>query len=247
MILISSARNIPKGGMTKKARIELGLRQCPDLGLWVIDNGVQNCKFKTPACKDCYNLKCTYYKNMKAAWSAGGKDDQCWNKAMAGAFAGLNRVRLNTRGEAFSSYDNVEKVAAWLQGNPNTKFWMVTRAHQLGNRGNMQPNWGMMDAIEQNIMVQPNAYVMASLDAWTVQHWDHLRDRKWSTIYYEKKNTPPPWLHDVRANVHKCRKTWTSVPSPKTGRPIHPKAVCKTCRNGCYGKERVDVWLKYHQ
>ena len=107
MILKASYSLIPNGGMTKKARVGMGLRQVKDLGLWVVENGVGNCVWRTPACKDCYNLKCTIYKDMKAAWSVGGKDDQCWDKATPASFSGLNRVRLNTRGEAFSDRKSV--------------------------------------------------------------------------------------------------------------------------------------------
>lgn len=247
MILIKSEKYIPKGGMTKKARENMGMRQCPEIGLWALDNGIGNCKWRTPACKDCYNNNCMFYKDMKAAWSPGGKDDQCWAKATHENFKGLNRVRLNTRGEAFPDIANVLRVGQWVAANPNTKFWIVTRAWQLGTNGDMELNWPMIRAIEMFVMCHPNAYVMASMDAWTVQHWEVMADRGWSTIYYEKKNTPPPWLGNPKANVVKCRKTWTVVKSPKTGRPIHPKAVCKSCRTGCFADGRKDVWLKYHQ
>lgn len=247
MILKATQKKIAKGGMTVKTRESMGPRMCNDLGLWVLDNGKQHC-ITTPACKDCYNNKCAIYPAMKANWlQRMGKDDLNWYGTTPQAFAGLNRVRLNTRGEGLGTFDNIERVASWIQGNPQCKFWIVTRAHQQGAKGYYRPAMDRIEAIEQNIMIFPNAYVMASLDEYIEHHWYHLVDRGWSTIYYQKNNKAPIYASDPRANVHKCRKTWTKVINPKTGRPVHPKMVCKNCRNGCYGDQRVDVWLGYHQ
>ena len=130
-----SKRIIPNCGMTKRLRESMGLRQVPDIGLWALDNGMGNCVWRTEACGDCYNRKTIIYKDMLAAWSPGGKDDQSWFNCLPSAFAGLNRVRLNTRGDAFPSMREIERVSLWVKENPNTKFWIVTRAWQTGMHG----------------------------------------------------------------------------------------------------------------
>ena len=245
-----SASMIPQGGMTKVERVGRGLRQCKDIGLWVIDNGCGNCKFRTPACDDCYNRKMLRFVDMRKAWAQGGLDDQNWAKATPESFKGLSRVRLNTRGEAFSSLENIDRVADWVAGNPNTKFWMVTRAWQTGKNGSPE-NWFSINepflrAIENKIMVFSNARVMASIDDWTSQHWATLKDHGWSTIYFSKELNTHPALGLEGSNISKCRKTWTKVIN-ENGRPVHLQGVCRNCRTGCFADCRVDVWLKYHQ
>lgn len=247
----ASKKLIPTGGMTKRARQALGMRQCPDIGLWALDNGLGNCKWKTEACADCYNWKTMIYSDTRKCWSPGGLDDQKWAGAVPGMFSGLNRVRLNTRGEPFSTVRNVHRVGEWVAANPRTLFWIVTRAWQTGQNGSPE-NWyrineAFMKAIEENVRCYPNARVQASIDDWTAHHWPVLRDRGWSTMFYSKAGNVHPALGLEGSNVVKCRKTWTRVKDPQTGRYSHPKAVCRTCRTGCFAWNRTDVWLKYHQ
>jgi hypothetical protein len=165
-------------------------------------------------------------------------------------FSQLHRVRLNTRGEPFPNIREVERVAGWVADNPMTKFWIVCRAWQTGMHGSPE-NWyrlntGMIKAIEEKVMIHPNAFVQASIDDWTSHHWPVLRDRGWSTMYFSRDLNPHPALGQDGANVRKCRKTWDRIRNPKTGRWMHRKGVCRTCRNGCFSDKRVDVWLKYH-
>ena len=247
----NSKRVIPSCGMSKKSRMNLGLRQVPDIGLWAVDNGMGNCVWRTEACVACYNRKTIIYPSMKAAWSPGGLDDRNWARTTPASFSGLYRVRLNTRGDAFPNIREVERVAEWIAGNPNTKFWIVTRAWQTGMHGSPEKwyriNTGMMRAIESKIMVYPNAYVQASIDDWTGHHWEVLRDHGWNTMFFSREGKPIPALEKVGSNVVKCRKTWDLLPHPtRKGRYIHRKGVCRTCRNGCFSDKRVDVWLKWH-
>ena len=246
-----SRKIIPKCGMTKVARMDLGLRQCPDIGLWALDNSMKNCVWRTEACKDCYNRKTIIYPSMKAAWSPGGVDDRNWQKATPESFAGLYRVRLNTRGDAFPNIREVDRVAEWVAGNPDTKFWIVTRAWQTGMHGSPEKwyrlNTGLMKAIEDKVMIYDNAFVQASIDDWTGHHWKELKDRGWNTMFFSREGNDIPGLGQPGSNAIKCRKTWNLLPHPtRAGRYIHRKGVCRTCRNGCFSDSRVDVWLKWH-
>ena len=246
----STNRVIPKCGMTKVSRMGLGMRQCPDIGLWALDNGMGNCVWKTEACADCYNRKTVIYPDMAKCWAPGGKDDQRWQAMTSRGFYGLHRVRLNTRGDAFPNIREVERVAEWVAENPMTKFWIVTRGWQTGMNGSPE-NWyrineGMMRAVERKIMIHSNARVQASIDDWTKQHLPVLQDRGWNTMYFSREGNLHPGIGQSESNVIKCRKTWNVLKSPTTGRPVHRKGVCRTCRNGCFSENRVDVWLKFH-
>jgi len=228
-----TVRNIGNCGVSKIAREHLGLRQVADLGLWVLDNSIDSCKYKTKACKKCYNLKCLIYKGFRAAWVAGGKDSRAWQGATSEAFDGLRRVRLCTRGEAFEDVTQVDRVARWIADNPNTKYWIPTRAWR---------NSSMREYLEKKIMPLKNARLQASLDRYTIQHYESLKASGWSTMYFDHENLDPNF-----DNAVKCRKTWDKLINPKTGRTIGRKAVCQRCRKGCFSDTRVDIWLKYHK
>lgn len=246
----ASEKTIGACGLTKVYRESLGMRQCPDLGLWCLDNGSDHCRWRTEACKDCYNRKTLIYPNMQIAWGPGGTDDQKWEAASSEGFYGLARTRLNTRGEAFSNRREVMRVAGWIRDNPNTLFWIVTRAWQTGMNGSPERwyrlNMGMIKLIEREILCFDNARVHASIDDWTAQHWEALRDRGWNTMYFSRDLNPHPALGKDGARVWKCRKTWDRIRNPETNRWQHRKAVCRTCRNGCFASDRHDIWLKFH-
>jgi hypothetical protein len=243
-----SVKLIAAGGMTKNARKAMGMKQIPAIGVWAIDRGIGSCKWRTHACDDCYNRKCLIYPDTKKAWYPGGKDDQDWARITPENFRGLNRVRLCTRGEAFTCVDDCKRVGEWLQANPGCLFWIPTRAWQTGKRGSPE-NWfsinsPMVAAINRYVRCHDNARVMASLDVDTICHHGILKDLEWSTMYFHRDNIAPT---GYIMNAHRCRKTWQKKINPATGRPVSLKGVCRTCRSGCFSAERVDVWLKYHQ
>ena len=241
-----SAYNIPHGGMPKNVRESMGLRQVLDLGLWCVDRSKWSCLWRTKACARCFNLKCMVYKHTKAAHTRGGKDDVNWDLMSPESFKGLNRTRFFTRGD-FPDIQSIEKAGECVALNPMTLFWIVTRSHQLGIHGNYERNDLFLKALEKNIKAYDNSRLMLSLDRYIENHWEALRLRGHSTIYFDFENKPPEYINKPGSNVVKCRKTWTKLISPTTGRSMHPKMVCKTCRSGCFGKKRVDVWLNYHR
>ncbi len=235
-------------GQSKRARVHAGLRAVPDIGMFAVDNSVAHCKWRTEACKDCYNRKMLIYKDFKKAWSKGGKDDKAWENIDSNAFKGLSRVRLNTRGEPFYSVDSIKRIGEWVKANPNTLFWIPTRAWQTGLRGSRSYvlNMEYIDLIEKHVMCHPNARVMASIDDYTRKHWRFLADRGWSTMFFSAEKTDIPGLGMEGSEPIKCRKTWDRIRNPDTGRWMHRKGVCRTCKKGCFSSNRVDVWLAFH-
>ena len=240
-----SEKVIGKCGMTKRARKALGLRQVADIGLWAVDNGHKSCKWRTKACKDCYNVFLAHAHPVFANVWYGDKDELAWENTTSEAFKGLNRVRLCTRGDPFPTLKDVDRVGEWIRDNPTTLFWIPTRAWQMGLAGKYALNMPMIKAIEKNVMCYPNARVQASIDDWTKQHWQWLAKRRWSTMYFSKDDNTDPAAFYENGNVVKCRKTWDIVTNDR-GRKVHRKGVCRTCRKGCFSEDRVDIWLKYH-
>ncbi len=240
---------IGKNGMSFSSRENLGLRRSEGIGLWALDRGKDSCRWHTRGCKDCYNKRlCRAYAPTKRAWDQNGSDNDRWNTATPEAFKGLARVRLCTRGEAFSTEADVYRIREWIVKNPSTKFWIPTRSWCTG----MQHGWNytMVDLLEREILSLPNARVMASVDPFTAPMLPKLIDRGWSTMYFESYDIPVGYISGVhpgkeKGNVVKCRKTWSVRKDPKTGMLAALHGLCQTC-NICFGKDRVDVWLRNH-
>lgn len=242
---------IGKCGMTKKARVALGMRQVASLGMWALDRGMGSCNM-TPACAECYNRTpgMKGRKSFMKVWGPGGKDDQAWAGAVPACFKGLARVRLVTRGEAFSRPCDVLRVAEWIAANPKTLFWIPTRAIYI--RGTTKLNYDMMRFIERAIARLPNARLMASVDPYTAHNLPELISRGWSTMYFETQRVPRGFAKGKHpaagikgANIVYCKKTW-DLYKGADGRILHPHGVCRTCNRGCFQSERVDVYLKNH-
>lgn len=242
---------IGKCGMTKKARIALGLRQVASLGMWALDRGMGSCNM-TPACRECYNRTpgMKGRKSFMKAWGVGGKDDLAWAGASPECFKGLNRVRLCTRGEAFTSPCDVLRVATWIKANPKTLFWIPTRAIYI--KGSTKLNHVMIALLERSIKCLPNVRLLASIDPYTARHCETLIKRGWSTMYFETQGAPRgfvkgshPAAEVAGANIVYCAKTWDLFKGVD-GRILHPHGLCRTCNKGCFQGGRVDVYLKNH-
>jgi hypothetical protein len=246
-----SKKCIGSCGMNKRARQDMGLRQVPSLGLWALDRGMTSCNM-TPACLECYNRTPGMLgrKSFIACWSPGGKDDQRFESCTSEAFKGLNRVRLATRGEALRYVADVYRVAQWIRDNPKTLFWIPTRAIYIPKTSKL--NLDMVSLIEDQIMAQDNARVMASIDPYTAGNTATLIKRGWSTMFFETRGVPAGYVKGKHpavgikgSNIVYCKKTW-DLYKGADGRILHLHGVCRTCNRGCFQDKRVDVYLKNH-
>lgn len=237
--------------MNKIDRIRGGLVWSNALGMFNLNRGSQSCK-KTPACEDCYVGRSTQvFRYTRLAWSPGGRDDQNWAKIQPNVFTGLARVRIASRGEGLRTKADVARVVTWVKANPDTLFWIPTRAIYK-NRGK-DLDVDHMNLITNTLASLPNARVIASLDPFTAKHWVTLRDANWSTMFYESSNVPKDYQHSGShpargkkgANIHFCAKTW-DLYLAENGRVVSPKGNCKSCGQGCFDEKRVDVWLRNH-
>ena len=218
--------------MYEKKRLSVGLRWIRALGMWALDRGSGSCVWRTTACERCYSRGfARVYPLMKARWEPGGKDDKFWHAATPEIFEGLDRVRLCTRGEPITRVSDVMRIYQWATHNPETTFWLTTKAWQAGIcRGYCMNDW-IMREVESLLMAKvSNVKVLASVDPFTSHYFNLLVERGWSTIFFGDDRQ-----HPAGEDAFKCSKTWHR----KTG-------ACAVCRDGCFSEDRVDVWLKEH-
>lgn len=213
-----------------------------ELGMIAIDRawGV-TCKWKTRFCqKHCYNKKLIAVHPSIA--KAGKPDEAFWaaidgewlynflhsdrfehwaNKVGYSAAFMRGRLRLCTRGETFARLSDVDKVADLLEMNPQTVFWMPTRAWR---------NDAMANAIEDMVLPMPNARVQASTDpSNTAEEYAMIEERGWNTMFFGDDSSAET------QGRFKCPKTWKKW-----------KSYCRLCKSGCFKNDEVHVHLAAH-
>ena len=203
-----------------------------ELGMFAIDRPIPiSCTHQTDYCKTrCYNHKLyRIYPKMaqkdarnEEAWQAMNPEDlQALAKSLSRKRNQTKRVRLMSRGEAFSDYRDLAKVEALSRALPDTLLWVPTRA------------WQHPLLRVQILELQgrrKNLRILASLDPTTTrEEYEALLIEGWSTMGFGAG------VEEVMAKPFKC---------PKTHR--HLKAHCATCKAGCFSPKRVDVWLLEH-
>ena len=209
------------------------IRYCEDIGMFAYDRGIpQSCIHATNFCAvNCYNDKLyKIYPNMR------GKDEknEIFWAHIDGALVRADlsrrrkqtkRVRLMTRGEAFSTFSDIARVESILIENPNTDWWIPTRAwrHPI-----------LRFAVRKLAEKHNNARILASTDpTTTTEEWAQLKSDGWSTMFFgddEQRVTPNGDKHFL------CPKTHG-----------HVKGACEVCKKGCFRSDRrVDVHLSQH-
>lgn len=221
---------------------------CGDIGMHTVNRPrCVSCVHKTIYCEiECYNNRVeTQYGD-----AIDGKDlrnEVIWRDP---AFADTlradldrkrtrqtKRVRLMSRGEAFASVADVDRVARIARANPDRLIWVPTRAWR---------NDTLRKLIESRIAILPNVVILASLDpSNTAREYRMLRNHGWATMYFgDPADLQVGW--EGPAEPVKC---------PKTHR--HMKGHCAICKAGCFSRalrdtfrglngHRVDVHLVKH-
>lgn len=209
------------------------IRFCDDIGLYAYDRGIpQSCVHATGFCAvNCYNDK--LYKIYPAMRGKDEKNEAFWANIDGQKVARdlsrrkkqTKRVRLMTRGEAFSVFADIARVESILAENPNTEFWIPTRAwrHPI-----------LRYSVRKLADNYPNARILASTDpTTTLEEWASLKSDNWSTMFFgadDQRITPNGDKHFL------CPKTHG-----------HVKAACAVCKKGCFrADKRVDVHLSQH-
>ena len=129
----------------------------------------------------------------------------------------VKRLRLCTRGEAFSTKEDVQKVVDLMRYSSSTLFWIPTRAWH-------HPKLKQM--IEHIALNKHNARILASIDPSDDENQiQQLKDDGWSTVR----------IGANQETRYRCPKTFE-----------HKTGHCATCTKGCFSDSRVDVQLKLH-
>jgi hypothetical protein len=219
---------------------------CSDIGLFVVNRPrCASCVHATEYCRArCYNV------NVERRFPAtGGKDERnerAWQACNGSDYARAldrkklfnERVRLMSRGEAFSTVDDIARVADIARANPGRIFWIPTRAWR---------NTTLRRLIETRLAILPNVSIQASLDPSNNENeWRDLKASGWSTIYFGDgapflNSGRTAWQGPTGRNVVKC---------PKTFRGLKGENACQRCKAGCFSPvlrgRRVDVELREH-
>lgn len=193
-----------------------------DLGIVAIDRGHTSCVNATETCRrTCYNRKFLMYPSFRKCYIGKDcNDNKRWDAAQSSDFAAFSRVRICTRGDGITSTFDVDRIAQWCADNPNTLFWVPTRAW----RDPVVGGYALHVAKKHK-----NFKLMASVDDSMRHEQPRLARYGWSTMYYHTQNEAP------KVRAFQCPKTWKTE-----------KVNCATCRDGCFSEKRVDVWLKKH-
>lgn len=226
--------NLPHGVGTQ---IESTIRWCEDIGMYAYDRSIpESCIHATAFCKtNCYNDK--LYKIYPAMHGKDVKNEAYWAEIDGARVARdlsrkrkqTARVRLMTRGEAFSTFNDVERVRNIathnLTTNPETLFWIPTRGWR---------NPLLRVQIERLVSEFENLRILASMDPTnTAEEWADLKASGWSTMFFgdDAMRTTP-----AGDKMFLCPKTHG-----------HVKGACAVCKRGCFrADKRVDVHLSQH-
>jgi hypothetical protein len=208
------------------------IRFCPDIGMFAYDRSIKDsCVHATEFCTtSCFNDK--LYKLYPKMYSKDIRNEAYWasitgeqvRTTLSKKRRQTKRVRLMTRGEAFSTYADIPKVVDILNQNPANLWWIPTRAWR---------NPLMRLLLTTHIKPLPNARLLASMDTTnTVEEWESLTLDGWSTMSFGADwATHTPQMEPM----YKCPKTF-----------YHAVGFCERCVKGCFSKERVHVHLKQH-
>jgi hypothetical protein len=211
------------------------MRTCESIGMVTIDRARCSCTHATPWCAaHCYNRKIyrTYPATMAGAeqrlegeWRA--LTGEQLHAELARKQTAVTRLRLMSRGEAFSEPSDVAKVGDLAAANPSVQFWVPTRAWFSARKG--QANWDYIAKLEALSRQYPNLLIHASVDPshpqWAIQM---IVGRGWSTM-----STGNDQAELVPGSV-KCPKTWE-----------HTTGSCATC-DICFSRAQHHAWLKQH-
>lgn len=217
---------------------KLEIRYCEDIAMWAIDRKIStSCVWKTDFCdQTCYNNK--LFDLYPAMHGKDDRNEKQWKDITGKQFkttydrkkkGDKSRFRFMTRGECFDTVESVMKVRDILVNNPDTVFWIITRAWRDAFIGDGK----VLEAINEYIKPLQNARLQGSLDpSNSAEEITFLRKvLRWSTIHYGD-DSRTSWNGE---RGFKCPKTWK-----------HISGHCTICKGGCFNKKRNDVFLKQH-
>lgn len=213
------------------------LRYCSDIGMFALDRSIlASCVHKTKYCDDnCFNNK--LFRIYPAMLSKDTRNEMAWDAndteglrtTLARRKHQTKRTRLMTRGEAVSDYQDVAKVENIVRDNPDSDWWIPTRAWR---------NPVLYAMLVSRLDKYSNVKLLCSTDpSNTIEELEHIETMGYSSMFFGDDTflTMPSGR-----KMFKCPKTWQ-----------HKKGHCATCVNGCFRDKTskhgpVHVHLKQH-
>jgi hypothetical protein len=213
--------------MTTTTELNDLFRWCDDIGQFAIDRPINDttnhkgsCVHKTKFCMDtCFNNK--LYKLYPKMHDRDDRIESIWQNLDPYSIKPFlqrkrkqtKRVRLMTRGEAFVNYIDVHKVRNIVEDNPNTDWWIPTRAWH---------NNLLKSLIEKVLFPIKNVAINASLDpSDSKDDWNMLRSDGWNIMFYGDEDLTNVPDSDIKMFL--C---------PKTHKKL--KGHCDICKAGCF-------------
>ena len=215
--------------MTTNKELADLFRWCEDIGQFATDRPINDtlnhqgsCIHKTEFCSNtCFNNK--LYKLYPKMHDRDDRVESIWQNLdpfsvkpfLQRKRKQTKRVRLKTRGEAFANIADVFKVKEMVEDNPDTAWWVPTRAWR-------DPH--LKTLIEDVLFPIKNIVINASVDpSNTTEEWKMLEDTGWNIMYYgDDTLTHSP---ATEKKVFLC---------PKTHKKL--KGHCDTCKAGCFSQ-----------
>lgn len=210
------------------------MRFCASIGLFAIDRPKTSCRHATNFCAArCYNKKLYALYPMMLLKDAKNEDywqsltGESLSREMARKSKSTNRVRLMTRGEAFSCPADIDKVADITCKNPTTMFWIPTHAWR-------EPQ--LREALETTIAPIKNVRLQASVDpSNTPGEVKSLRRSGWKIMAFG-------W--GSKQEMESALSIDGAKDCPKTAK--HKIGACATCKGRCFAKAQTVVFLDQH-
>lgn len=204
-----------------------------DIGMFTINRPIAtSCVHKTAHCEaNCYNNKLyKVYKNMAAK---DARNEEAWRDndakglklALKRKRKQTNRIRLMSRGEAFSDYSDISRVANLARSLSDSLIWIPTRSWR---------NPLLWELVKGLAAKHDNIRLLASTDPTTSQgEWEALKAQGVSIMFFGNDSMLSSPNGD---RMFKCPKTHKGL-----------KGHCSICKGGCFNAaKRVDVHLKGH-
>ena len=213
--------------MTTTTELNDLFRWCDDIGQFAIDRPINDTKNHQGSCihrTEFCNITCFNNKLYKLYPNMHNRDDRIesiWQSLdplsikpfLQRKRKQTKRVRFMTRGEAFATWSDVLKIKSILEDNPDTEWWIPTRAWR-------DPI--LKSLIEEMIMPLKNAAVNASVDpSNTKDEWQMLRVDRWNVMFYGDEDLTSVPDSDIKMFL--C---------PKTHKKL--KGHCDICKAGCF-------------
>lgn len=215
--------------------MESAMRFTEDIGLFTIDRPTSSCRHRTSYCsKNCYNNK--LYKCYSSMHKKDVRNEEYWQSISGEGLAlelsqkrrQTKRIRLMSRGEAFSTQDDINRVIDLAKYNTRRLFWIPTRAWRDNT---------LRAILENKVSKIKNIRLLASIDpSNTPEEIQSLQSTGWSLMGFGW-DSPQSMTTElsIQGTIKHCPKT-----------KDHVTGHCAKCQGGCFSPKQTTIFLDKH-